>query len=99
MIVKNVVLFKKREKEPSSSFSLLRLYCNQCLPQRVRGRILNVSSVLSELEAQTPSLLDVFVSIIACSVETRNIVVQILKWAGFLPDGASTEKINVHKDS
>ena len=61
--------------------------------------ILNVSSVLSELEAQTPSLLDVFVSIIACSVETRNIVVQILKWAGFLPDGASTEKINVHKDS
>ena len=58
-----------------------------------------MSSVLSELEAQTPSLLDVFVSIIACSVETRNIVVQILKWAGFLPDGASTEKINVHKDS
>ena len=61
--------------------------------------ILNVSSVLSELEVQTPSLLDVFVSIIACSVETRNIVVQILKWAGFLPDGASTEKINVQKDS
>ena len=31
------VLQKWREKEPSSSFSLLRLYCNQCLPQRVRG--------------------------------------------------------------